>query len=273
MHKRSWLRWPALCCLLAASPATRATDDPAPTSPRPVLLELFTAQGCSSCPPADEVLSRLGLDEKTRALVVPLAFHVDYWNQVGWVDPFSERAWSLRQDAYGRAMKVEGGIYTPQLVVNGQVELNGTDVRRLQNELEAAIRRSSPATIRLELGPPRDRPSALTVTVEAELLPDADTRKADMFVALFENNLITHVSNGENKGRTLRNDFIVRRLERAFSMELGKGGRARRDVTLKLASDWKREQLGVAAFLQDPRSMRVLAAAAACPVMPAAPSQ
>lgn len=273
MYERSWLRWPVLCCLLAASPAPRATDDPVATSPGPVLLELFTAQGCSSCPPADEVLSRLGLDEKTRALVVPLAFHVDYWNPVGWVDPFSERAWSLRQDAYGRALKVEGGIYTPQLVVNGQVELNGTDVRRLQAEIEAAIRRASPATIRLELGPPRGRPSALTVTVDVELAPEVDTRKVDMFVALFENNLITRVSNGENKGRTLRNDFIVRRLERAFSMEPGKGGRARREVVLKPASDWRREQLGVAAFLQDPRSMRVLAAAAAYPVMPAAASE
>ena len=103
-----------------------AAPEPARGGPTPVVLELFTSQGCSSCPPADAVLSKLGRDEKLAGRVIPIAFHVDYWTYIGWADPFSSADWTARQNEYARALKADS-LYTPQLVVNGATHLNGSD--------------------------------------------------------------------------------------------------------------------------------------------------
>src|SRR5262245_59154605 len=103
----------------------------------PVVLELFTSQGCSSCPPADRVLSMLGSDPSLRARVVPLAFHVDYWNSIGWTDPFSSSAWSERQSAYAKQLALDS-VYTPQIVVNGHDQLNGSDEDGIRRAIDAA---------------------------------------------------------------------------------------------------------------------------------------
>jgi hypothetical protein len=240
------------------APAAATAVDPA----APVVLELFTSQGCSSCPAAEDLLTRIGLDPGTRRLVVPLAYHVDYWNQLGWRDPFSDRAWSFRQAEYQRALKVADGVYTPQLVVNGQAELNGTHATRLLNEIDAALRRDVAASVEVAARLAEAARPELAVDVAATMLADVDARKLDLRVALFENELVTRVRRGENGGRTLRNDFIVRRLESAFSLPAVKGARRQRQLTLKLDRDWKPQNLGVAAFLQDPGSLRILAAAA-----------
>jgi hypothetical protein len=241
-------------------------EEPARGS-NPVVLELFTAQGCSSCPAADELLSRLALDARTRALVVPLAFHVDYWNELGWVDPFSARGWSLRQDAYKRALKSGHEVYTPQLVVNGEAELNGADAQRVLHEIDAALGRASRARLHLDVRLDEGGRPALSVAVGAEGVEGIDARKLELLVALVENNLVTSVGRGENGGRTLRNDFVVRRLSTASSFEPGKGAPAERRLVLKLERQWKTENLGVAAFLQDPSSMRIHAAASIAPIV------
>lgn len=256
----------AVVVLSLVGPGTVASLAEAPDgAPGPVVLELFTAQGCSSCPAADEVLSRLGLDEKTRAFVVPLAFHVDYWNQVGWTDPFGAPAWSRRQDVYCRALGEEGGAYTPQLVVNGLKHLNGSQGQRALAEISTELQRPRLARVTLEARPSEGGKAALLVDVAAELTGEVPARKLELLVALYENGLVTPVARGENGGRTLHNDFVVRRLERAFSIEPKAGTRKQSLVTLKLDRDWKAGQLGVAAFLQDPGSMRIYAAAALPP--------
>lgn len=228
----------------------------------PVVLELFTSQGCSSCPAAEDLLSRIGLDPGTRSLVVPLAYHVDYWNELGWRDPFSDRAWSFRQAQYQHVLKVADGVYTPQLVVNGQAELNGTHAKRVLGEIDAALRRRVVASIEVAARLAETERPTLAVDVTATMLDDVDARKLELRLAVFENGLLTAVGRGENRGRTLRNDFIVRRLDTAFSLQAAKGARGQRQLTLKLDRDWSPENLGVAAFLQDPRSLRILAAAA-----------
>jgi hypothetical protein len=254
--RRAVAAWRALACTLAAVTAT-AADQPAP-----VVLELFTSQGCSSCPAAEDLLSRIGLDPDTRDLVVPLAYHVDYWNELGWRDPFSDRAWSFRQAAYQRVLKVDDGAYTPQLVVNGQAELNGTHAKRLLNEIDAALRRRAEASVELAAALVGAARPELVVDVTATILEDTDARTLELRVAIFENGVVTNVGRGENRGRTLRNDFIVRRLEKAFSFQSAKGARRQRQLRVKLDRDWKPQNLGVAAFLQDPGSLRILAAAA-----------
>lgn len=221
----------------------------------PVVLELFTSQGCSSCPPADLVLSRLGLDPSTREKVVPLAFHVDYWNRIGWTDPFSSAEWTARQQAYNRALGTDGP-YTPQLVVGGQSEMNGASERRVRDEIRARLEGARASRLTLAARQPSDA-SVLSVEVTAEMTQTVRANKLQLLLALFESGLVTPIERGENEGRTLRNDFIVRRLATAFSLEPTAGTREQKSLTLKLHPSWKRENLGVAAFLQDPGTMRI----------------
>jgi hypothetical protein len=234
---------------------------PAPDAGRRVVLELFTSQGCSSCPAAERVLSRIGLEEEVRARVVPLAFHVDYWDDLGWRDPFSAREWTQRQIAYGRRLGVDAP-YTPQLVVDGRTQLNGGDAARVRAEVAASLEAAPAASISIARREDPARSREIAVVVAAAVSASVEARKLDAVVALYESGLETPVARGENGGRTLRNDFVVRRLKTAFSLEPKPGGREERVVRLELEPAWKPENLGVAAFLQDPKSLRIYAATA-----------
>ncbi|MEO1083852.1 MAG: DUF1223 domain-containing protein [Acidobacteriota bacterium] len=137
----------------AADPDLGITVD----APRgPVVVELFTSQGCSSCPPADRLFSRLEGD------VIPLAFHVDYWNHLGWRDPFSDPRWSERQRRYGGTFE-RGYVYTPQLVVNGRAEAIGSDRRKVRTMLDEAAAQGPRATLELAVEPRGDE---LAIAVE-----------------------------------------------------------------------------------------------------------
>ena len=244
----------------SAAPAA-ASGEPGATNT--VLLELFTSQGCSTCPPAEQLLSALGASAQARGRVVPLAFHVDYWNAGGWFDPFSARAWTLRQEAYTRALHVEAP-YTPQLIVDGRAELPGGNQARVLEELNAALGRAPAArlTLAVRQGEPGSERATLTVNVAAELLEGVPEHKLQAVVALFENGLKTAVERGENRGRSLDNPYAVRRLTTAFSLEPKSETRKEGSVVFKLERAWAPEHLGVAAFLQDPGTMRIYGAAA-----------
>ena len=195
----------------------------------PIVVELFTSQGCSSCPPADRVLSRLVHDGKVgERAVVPLAFHVDYWNDLGWADPFSRAAWSDRQRSYGAAFG-DGRIYTPQLVVGGRAHVLGSDA--------AAIRARVAATPAPALLDATITWSARTATVSATA-----PAGADVYVAIYEDDVTTAVSRGENAGASLRNDHIVRRLERVAA--------AGHDGKVEVALDPSWQHLGAVAIAQ-----------------------
>jgi hypothetical protein len=217
-----------------------------------VVVELFTSQGCSTCPPADRLLAQLGVESAGR--IVPLSFHVDFWNSIGWIDPFSSKDWTERQVAYGRAFGLQQA-YTPQAVVNGGVELVGSDGNALRAAVAAAAARPA-ATIVLRL-----KPATSKVIVEADVdLPETlRGRKWDLMLAVFETGLVTAVGRGENGGRTLRNDYVVRSLRRGGRVD----GPARQTATLSLEKGWDRSHLGVAVFLQDPRSLSICGASAA----------
>jgi len=263
---RTSLAGAAAVAVLAAAPHGRAESraSPGETLPEPgglVVLELFTSQGCSSCPPAEQVLTRLGLGEETRRAVVPLAFHVDYWDYLGWADPFSAREWSERQGDYVRALGIRSA-YTPQLVVNGHRELNGALGSRVLEAIEAERHRPPSGRLRLSTryDPARRR---LTADVTAEIDRDVEARTLHVALALFESGIVTDVPRGENAGRSLANDFIVRRLRRAFAVSPQAGTRRRGGGTFDLERSWQPANVGLAAFLQDPVSMRIYAAAVA----------
>lgn len=220
----------------------------------PVLVELFTSQGCASCPPADSLLAQLG--EEHGDEIVPLAFHIDGWNHLGWTDPFSSAAWTRRQAAYTR--ELEATPYTPQAVVGGGAEVLGSDERAIRAAVAAAADEPQ-GELSLSLVPAE---SEVGVTVEVALPSALRDRKLNLMVAVFESGLVTPVERGENGGATLHNDYVVRRLERAGRLRPGDPARSRHSVDLELDKDWRPAELGIAAFLQDPRSLRVHGAAA-----------
>ena len=249
----------ALALATAAAAGAGSATEPAPDPGPAIVLELFTSQGCSSCPPAERVLNQLGLDEKTRGRVVPLAFHVDYWDAGGWVDPFSAREWTARQLAYDHALG--DGMYTPQLVVNGSVQFPGGNEPRALAEIASALASASLVRVALTARKGESGPPALTVKLTAEVTENVATRKLQVFVALFESRLTTAVARGENGGRTLESGYVVRRLETALSLAPKAGTRKQGSVAFKLDRAWKPENIGVAAFVQDPGSMRIYGAA------------
>lgn len=223
-----------------------------------VVVELFTSQGCSSCPPADRLLRRLASEEG--AGVVPLSFHVDYWNYIGWTDPFSSEAWSERQSRYAKKVFGTGRVYTPQVVVDGVAECVGSNERQVRGKIEEA--RSRPAAGEIELTvAPASGPKSLGLEIGARVREDRTAESWDVMVAVFENDLSTPVERGENSGRQLENSRVVRRLEKAFSLPARAGSEKTERLEIELADGWKRDKLGVAVFLQDPESMRIGGAA------------
>jgi hypothetical protein len=215
--------------LLACSTA-ESEPRPAAAGPEgPLVLELFTSQGCSSCPPADRLLARFAkAGEHAGRTLAPLSFHVDYWNDLGWADPFSLPAWTARQQAYSRALG-DDRVYTPELVVGGAAGLVGSQ--------ETAVERAIARAARPAVLPASARWDKDHVEIAATAPGDAD-----VFVAVWEEHTSTHVPRGENAGETLGSDRVVRRLERVAAA--GQNGR----ITVKLDPAWQAP--GAVAFAQ-----------------------
>jgi hypothetical protein len=229
---------------LPLAACTRAEGDPRPSSPAegPLVIELFTSQGCSSCPPADELLSRIARrGTLADRAVAPLVFHVDYWNDLGWADPYSLPAWTERQHQYARAIG-DDRVYTPELVVGGARGVIGSNVA----EVTQAIQRAAhPAALAASAAWAQD---AVTITATAP-------GDAEVWVAVWEDGTRTKVTRGENSGETLGSDRVVRRLERVAAA----GQRA--SATIKLDPAWRAE--GAVAFAQ--RSDRRIVASTLLP--------
>jgi len=238
-----------------------------PAGDAPVVLELFTSQGCSSCPAADRLLTRLGAEPELASRLFPLAFHVDYWNHIGWTDPFSSRDWTERQRRYARELS-GGRVYTPQLVVNGRTQTVGNDEDEVLALLREALAGKPAADLHVQLsaagGPDRLRAE---VTAELARAPEAQSqvkvKSLELLVALYQKDLTTSVGRGENEGRTLENDYVVRHLERAGKLPAEAGASTEAAVTFSLEPDWNRSDLGVVAFLQDPNTLAIHGAARA----------
>ncbi len=220
-----------------------------PRAEAAVLVELFTSQGCSSCPPADELLR--ALDSKLEANIIPLSFHVDYWNYIGWRDPYSSKRWSARQKTYANAIS-NGRAYTPQLVVNGAEHAVGSRFEAIKDVVATQLANSSQVTFVGGFERTNDR--EIIVRTQA-LNPHAAS--ANLMIAVYENDLQTSVARGENNGKKLRNDFVVRELQ-----DLGPlaNGTTQHKAAFAIARDWRRENLGVVVFAQDQQSLIVTGA-------------
>ena len=238
-------------------------DGAAAAAPVPVVVELFTSQGCSSCPPADSLLSSLVRNQPVPgALIVPLSEHVDYWDRLGWRDPFSSPRFTARQRDYAAAFDASS-IYTPQVVVDGRVGLVGSRGA----EVRAAIRdaRDRPRVpVRIEVA---GHPNSRVVEVAAAIGPERAGVSAEalgVWLAITESGLMTDVRAGENRFRRLRHTGVVRHLERIDTLLPGAvrdGSPAR--ARLRLDPGWTRGRLHAVVFLQERESRRIVGAARA----------
>ena len=229
----------------------------------PVVLELFTSEGCSSCPPADALLSDLGSSTKS---VIPLAYHVDYWNHLGWSDPFSSHQWSERQTAYAQAMNLSGD-YTPQMVIDGAWQCVGSDGRSIARAVAVARSASARGRVRLHTNLGTASPRRLQVKVDAQILRTAQTGPLEVMLAIYENGLVSRIDGGENGGRQLTYDYTVRKLLPAFELKAVQGASAVKQLKIDLDSSWSVDHVGVVAFIQDAASLRIDGAAAEYPIV------
>jgi hypothetical protein len=228
----------------------------------PVVLELFTSEGCSSCPPADALITELG---STTNSVIPLAYHVDYWNHLGWADPFSSHQWSERQSDYARAMNLDGE-YTPQMVIGGGWQCGGSDAGSIERAVAAARSESALGRTSIQTSVAGAGSRTLQVKVSAQMLSDAGTGPHTVMLALYENGLVSKIGAGENGGREITYDYTVRRLLPVFELDSGKGASASKQLNIELEDSWSLDHLGVAAFIQDPTSLRIEGASSEYPI-------
>jgi hypothetical protein len=226
----------------------------------PVVVELFTSEGCSSCPPADALLARLDKEQPVEgAEVIALAQHVDYWNSLGWADPFSAREFSERQSEYA-AHFGGGNIYTPQMVVDGGAQFPGGES---DQAFEAIARAAREPKAEVSLARVDDQADgALRLSVRVVRLPkltDGDT--ADVLLAVTESGLSSDVARGENAGQRLMHAGVVRLLTKIGYLSAATQPFAGEPL-VALDKGWRRENLRAVVFLQEHTSRRVVGAAA-----------
>jgi hypothetical protein len=233
--------------LIVSPPALAAVCSANSGAQRVALLELYTSEGCDSCPPAERWLNALPARGFASERLIALAFHVDYWNYLGWKDPFAQARFSERQ-RHANARIRNRTVYTPQLMLDGKDYRRGLSLEALDTDT-AAINRSAPgASIRMQLTTAAD---AINAAVDVRNAPPS----AQVFLALSENRLSNQVTAGENRGKRLEHDAVVRELAGPFAPGFFKH-------RIALNPNWKNRDLTVTVFAQDAASGAVLQALA-----------
>ena len=252
-----------LCVILAASLgvlwAARPTDghaddrasaDPPARPPGVAVLELFTSQGCSSCPPAEKALADLSRDAGREGRpIFALAFHVDYWNRLGWVDTFSDAAYSRRQEQYARAFGLDN-LYTPQMVVNGTKQFVGSDRQAAERAIADALATRPAVAVTVDV-----RKAGRNGYSVRAIASGAGARDV-VNIAIVERGLSTDVKAGENGGRRLEEPSVVRWFKTVPAAEAG-------DVAVPALPGVRADHASVIVYAQRPDNGPILGAAAA----------
>lgn len=225
------MRWlySALLCLIFLSLAASAQT--------PVVVELFTSEGCSSCPPADAMLVQLShMKAPNGAEIIVLGEHVDYWNHDGWEDRFSSAEFTRQQQDYVHRFKL-ASAYTPQVVVDGTVQFVGNDKEKLTQAILQQSQKTKPATVSVRF----EGADRLHVIAK---IPNANSGSAT--IAITEDGLTSAVGGGENRGRTLQHAGVVRDI---YSLGAMRDGEMDRTVRLEIKKGWNRDKLRVVVFV------------------------
>lgn len=212
------------------------------------VVELFTSEGCSSCPPADQLVAKIEKEVQNRPVYI-LAYHVDYWNRLGWKDGFSSADYSRRQQDYASYLHIES-VYTPQIVVNGRMEFVGSEESVLRNAIKGNL--AKPQGIALKLDADVTTKQAL-IKYTAE---KADKNTA-LYIALLQKNAQTRVERGENGGHTLAHVQIVRKLQKV-SLSSAAG-----NIKVDLPDGFDKQGWEIIGFIQNTGTGEVLGGAKA----------
>lgn len=231
----------------------------------PVLVELFTSEGCSSCPPADALLMKLEQQQPVAgAEVIVLGQHVDYWDNLGWRDRFSSSHYTDRQGEYAAAFG-NNQVYTPQMVIDGRREFTGSEENKALRTI-AELAQKPKATVALSIK--TDDSGNIQVRVNVSDLPtNGSGGKSQVYLAVTESGLTTDVHSGENGGHTLRHTGVVRKLAVIGSLEAKSGTEFSAETKLKIDGKWIQKNLKIVAFVQNVKD-REIYGAIAIPLLP-----
>jgi hypothetical protein len=219
-----------------------------PAARVPVLAELFTSEGCNSCPPADRLLEHLLEAQPIAGVeIIALSEHVTYWDNQGWKDPFDSQQFTARQQRYGSRFNLDS-IYTPQLIVDGRHEFVGSDQRSIEKALRAAATAPKPLM-------------QIAVTAASDMLNVAasgrgTSQPGELWFALTEDHLAVDVKRGENANRRLTHSGVVRTLQSAGGTDISS-----KRVSFKIAPDWNRKNLRLVVFVQSRKDGAILSVA------------
>ena len=221
----------------------------------PVIVELFTSEGCSSCPPADQTLDLLVREQPfAGAEIIALSEHVDYWNRLGWTDPFASRQFSQRQNEYSGFFGKDGNVYTPQMIVDGTREFVGHNMRAAQKAITEAAKVKK-GEVNLSF---RKESDAISLDIKIENLPETFD-SAIVLLAVTEDDLLSNVLRGENSGQKLKHIAVARSLTNVGIVKAKEKSFAVSPI-FKLDKSWKIENLNAVVFVQDLKSRQILGA-------------
>lgn len=240
---------------LSSSPAMAQSTQCTFKSPahRMVVAELYTSEGCSSCPPADRWLSKELKNPLRTQQVLPLSFHVDYWDYIGWKDPYAKPQYTARQYSHKTAGNTKI-IYTPQYFFSGKEAREWRDLESFRQLLSTKTKEAPPLNIQLSFK--SGSIDELQMTVQTEWLSKANTT-GRVYVALYEDGLSQKVTAGENRGEALKHDGVVRSLSGPYKVTPNAPV-----VVLKagLETAWNRSNLGIGVFVENEEGTQVLQA-------------
>lgn len=246
-------------CISSLKMAAQATTEGRRS---PVIVELFTSEGCSTCPTADALLAKLDeLQPIEGADVIALEEHVNYWNQQGWIDPFSSIEWTQRQQIYVAKFK-ENSPYTPEMVVDGESQFTGNRPQEAVKAIQDAAQKPKTAiTVTTEKSGGESAQKFNVSVGKVEGVSSGDS--TEVWLAVTEKGLHTDVKAGENSGHDLHHASVVRMFKKIGNADASKGENSFvGNTSIKMKSNWKQENLQVVVFLQEKKSRRILGATA-----------
>jgi hypothetical protein len=238
---------------------TKAQTPAGEAERKPVIVELFTSEGCSTCPPADELLQKLEAQQPVAgAEIVALEVHVDYWNHDGWNDPYSSAEWTERQTVYRTIFNQTE--YTPQMIVDGQSQFVGSNGRQALAEIEKAAQRVQTDVAINSEAPDAHGSQRFTVSV-GKLAGNTAGDVAEVWLAVTEDGLQSSVNRGENAGHLLHHTATLRTLHKIGTADASAASASfKGDSRVKIESRWKAENLHVVVFVQEKKSRKILGA-------------
>ncbi len=218
---------------------------------RVVLLELYTSEGCSSCPPADHFLTKLKKQGISDEKIIPLAFHVTYWDYIGWKDRFAKKQFDTRQRDLARKAR-KNTVYTPQFVFSGE------DFRlhsQFNNAVNKFVEQKAQVNLTLTVDKQVDE---LHINLASDLSA-ARLEDVELYIAVLENNLSSDVRDGENEGKKLQHDYVVRQLSSLYSQTKYQKYLEKKHI-ITLEPEWKKQDLSIVAFAEDTKTGEILQA-------------